>query len=142
MGKTLRLTETRGSRSWPAAVHASRNTLDLLGLQAVEGHPGVLREQGRAHEVHALLGRPLGSGAGAGTPPDAVAQAGRVRLDAQQAGRVGEHRSRVRLGEAPPGQDVEEDLRVLPGHAGVVAVVRLVAEVAEAVDRPARVTHG
>ena len=33
-----------------------------------------------------------------------------------------------------PDEDVEEDLGVLPGHAGVVAVGRLVAEVAEAVD--------
>ena len=33
---------------------------DLLGLQLVERHAGVLGHQRRAHQVHALLGRPLG----------------------------------------------------------------------------------
>ena len=35
----LRLTDTRGSRSWPAAARR-RGTPDLLGLQLVERHAG------------------------------------------------------------------------------------------------------
>src|SRR6185312_3628041 len=62
--------------------------LDLLGLHLVERHAGVLAEQRRAHQVEALLGRPLGGGASAGAPPDALTEPGRVRLDPQQAGRV------------------------------------------------------
>ena len=57
---TLRLTETRGSRVWPAVVQASRNELDLLGLELVERHLRVLEEERRAHQVHALLARPDG----------------------------------------------------------------------------------
>ena len=87
IGMMLRLTDTRGSRSQPASAQAPRKTLDLLGLQLVERHAGVLGEQGRAHQVHALLGRPLGGGAGAGAPPDAVGQAGRPRLDRERADR-------------------------------------------------------
>ena len=87
IGSTLRLTETRGSRSQPASAHAARNRGDLLGLQLVERHAGVLDEQRRAHQVHALLRRPLGGGTGARAPPDPVGQAGRLRLDRQPAGR-------------------------------------------------------
>ena len=58
-----------------------------------------------------------------------------MRLGAEQAGRVREHRGRVRLGEPDAGQGLEEDLGVLAGHVGVgLALGRLVAEVAEAVD--------
>ena len=86
IGRMLRLTETRGSRSWPAAFHASRNIVDLLGLELVERHPGVLGQERRAHQVHALLGGPDGGRAGAGAPPDAIGQAGGLRLDGEPAG--------------------------------------------------------
>ena len=78
--------------------------LDLLGLQLVERHAGVLRQQRRAQQVHALLRRPLRGRPGTGAPPDPVAEAGSVRLEPEQAGRVREHRPRVRLGEALPLQ--------------------------------------
>ena len=58
-----------------------------------------------------------------------------MRLGAEQAGRVREHRRRVGLGEPGARQRLEEDLRVLAGHVGVgLAVGRRVAEVAEAID--------
>ena len=58
-----------------------------------------------------------------------------MRLGAEQAGRVREHRGGVGLGEPGAGQRLEEDLGVLAGHVGVgLAVGRLVAEVAEAID--------
>ena len=55
--------------------------LDLLGLQLMERHAGVLTEKCRAHQVHSLLGCPLGGLAGAGAPPDPLAQTIRVGLD-------------------------------------------------------------
>ena len=58
-----------------------------------------------------------------------------MRLGAEQAGWVREHRGGVGLGEPGPGQRLEEDLGVLASHVGVGAAVgRLVAEVAEAID--------
>ena len=58
-----------------------------------------------------------------------------MRLGAEQAGRVREHRGRVGLGEPGAGQRLEEDLGVLAGHVGVgLALGRHVAEVAEAFD--------
>ena len=48
--------------------------LDLLGLELVERHPDVLGEQGRAHQVQPLLGRPLRGRPGSCAPPDAVPQ--------------------------------------------------------------------
>jgi hypothetical protein len=58
-----------------------------------------------------------------------------VRLDAQQAGRVVEHRPRVRLREALALQHLEEHGGVIPRHVGVgLVVARLVAEIAPAVD--------
>ena len=109
--------------------------LDLLGLQLVERDPGVLGEERRAHQVHALLGRPLRGCAGAGTPPDAVAEAGGVRFDSKQPWWVGEHRPGVRLGEPLALDHLEEATRVLPGHVGVVrSLVGLVPEVPIPVD--------
>ena len=58
-----------------------------------------------------------------------------MRLQPQQAGRIGEHRARVGLGEALALQRVQEDLGVGPRHVGVgLAVLRRVAEIAPAVD--------
>ncbi len=109
--------------------------LDLLGLELMEGHAGVLGEQCRAHQVEPLLGRPLGGRAGACAPPDPVPQAGRVRLDPQQARRVREHRARVGPGETLAAEHLEEHAGVLAGHVGVaLAFGRGVSEVAETVD--------
>ena len=58
-----------------------------------------------------------------------------MRLEAQQPGRVREHRPRVGLREALAVQQLEEDLGVAPRHVGVgLALRRRVAEVAPAVD--------
>src|SRR5690349_5375111 len=80
---TLRLTETRGSRSCPAADHASKE-LDLLRLKLVERNLGVLQRERRAHQVHPLFARPDGRFARAGPPPDPVAETGRLWLDGEQ----------------------------------------------------------
>jgi hypothetical protein len=109
--------------------------LDLLALLDVERLARLVGLQRRAHQVHALLGRPARGRVGRGAPPDAVAQARRVRLDAQQAGRVGEHRSRVGLGEPLALEDLEQHLGVPAGHVGLVlALCRGVPEVAPPVD--------
>jgi hypothetical protein len=58
-----------------------------------------------------------------------------VWLDAKQTRRIGEHRPRVRLGEALPIEDVEKDPRVLASEVGVIgAIGGHIAEVAVAVD--------
>ena len=59
----------------------------------------------------------------------------RMRLEAQQAGRVGKHRPRVGLGKTLAAQHLEQHLGVLPRHVGVaLALGRRVAEIAPAVD--------
>jgi hypothetical protein len=109
--------------------------LDLFGLELVERHPGVLGEQRRAHQVHALLRGPLGGLAGSGAPPDPVAKPWRVRLYPEQAGRVREHRPRVGLREPFALDHLEEHPGVFTRHGRVVgALGRLVAEVAKPVD--------
>src|SRR3984957_14588773 len=56
-------------------------------------------------------------------------------LYAQQARWIGEHRSRVGLGEALTPQQVEEDLRVPPAHVSVtLALDRAIAEMPPSVD--------
>ena len=56
-------------------------------------------------------------------------------LEAQQARWVGEHRPRVRLGEALSVEEIEEHLGMAPSHVGVsLAFGRLVAEMTPAVD--------
>ena len=78
---------------------------------------------------------PDGRGGRGRAPPDPLAQPGRVGLQAQQAGRVGKHRPRVRLGEALALQELEEDLGVAARHVGIrLTLGGLVAEVAEAID--------
>ena len=58
-----------------------------------------------------------------------------MRLDAQQPGRIGEHRPRVGLGEPVAFEHVEEHLGVTAGHVGIALALRgRVAEVAPAVD--------
>jgi alkanesulfonate monooxygenase SsuD/methylene tetrahydromethanopterin reductase-like flavin-dependent oxidoreductase (luciferase family) len=50
---------------------------------------------------------------------EGFAQPLRVRLEAQETGRVGKHRRRVRLGEAFAEQHLEKDLGVAPRHVGI-----------------------
>src|SRR4029453_491676 len=89
----------------------------------------------RTLQVHAELGRPLRRRIGSGAPPDALAQTLRVRLEAQQARRVREHRARVGLSEALADQHFEEDLGVTPRHISVGHAFRWnVTEVAPAID--------
>ena len=89
----------------------------------------------RTLQVHTKLGRPLRRRIGAGAPPDALAQAVGIGLEAQQAGRVRKHRARVGLGEALAKQQFEEDLGVAPSHISVGHTLRRhVAEVVEAID--------
>ena len=58
-----------------------------------------------------------------------------MRLDPEQAGRVGEHRPRVRPGEAFAVQQRQEGLRVPPPHVGLgLAVGGREAEVSPTVD--------
>jgi hypothetical protein len=58
-----------------------------------------------------------------------------VWLEAQQAGRVGEHRPRVRLRESLAFEQLQEDLGALAGHVAVVlALGGHVAKVVVAVD--------
>jgi hypothetical protein len=62
-----------------------------------------------------------------------------MRLDAQAAGWIGEHRVRTGLGEAFSTQHVEKYLRVAPSHIGAgFAIGGRVAEIAPAVDHPLR----
>ena len=56
-------------------------------------------------------------------------------LDAQQSGRIGEHRPGVGLREPFALEDIEEDLGVAARHVGVrFALSGRVAEIAPAVD--------
>src|SRR5690606_882149 len=108
---------------------------DLLRLLHVQRLAGLVELQGRALEVHAQARRPGRRGVRRRAPPDALPEALRVRLEPQQAGRVREHRPRVRLGEALALEQREEDLGVPAGHVGVgLALARLIAEVSPAVD--------
>jgi hypothetical protein len=133
IAKMLRLTETRGSRPWPASFQAARN--DLGRLLDVERLPGFVVLQGRALQVHPELCRPNRRGIGAGAPPDARAQPLRIRLQAQQARRVLEHRPGVWLGKTVATQHVEEHLGMAPAHIGIaLALGRAIAEIAPAID--------
>ena len=108
---------------------------DLLRLLHMERLAALVDLERRALQVHAELGRPFRRRIGAGAPPDALAQTLRIGLDAQQAGRVREHRPRAGLGEALAAQHLEEDLGVAPRHVGIGHPLRRgVAEVAPAVD--------
>ena len=59
----------------------------------------------------------------------------RMRLEAQQPGRIGKHRPRIRLRKAFAAQQVEEHLGMAPPHVGVgLAFGRLIAEIPPAID--------
>ena len=93
--------------------------LDLLALQLAEGGAGRLGEQGRAHEVDALAGGPLGRLAAAGAPPDAALEAGGVRLDPQPAGRT---LRRVGVDDLVPADRGHEGVEVLAGDVGAARI--------------------
>ncbi len=108
---------------------------DLLRLLDVERLVALDHLERRALHVHAELGRPFRGAVGARAPPDALAQARRVRLEAQQARRIRKHRARVRPREALALEHLEEHLGVAPRHLGIGhALGRRVTEVAKPVD--------
>ena len=83
IGRALRLTETRGSPRVAGLCPRLAEEGDLLGLKLVEGNVRVLEEESRAHQVHPLLSGPDSDVARAGAPPDALREAGRLRLNGQ-----------------------------------------------------------
>src|SRR5690606_35437434 len=85
----------------------------LFRVLDVEGLARLIVLQCRAHEVHARLGRPYRGRVRAGAPPDALAQALARGLESKEAGRVGEHAARVRLSEALPLEELQEELGLL-----------------------------
>ena len=92
----------------------------------------MLKDQGRAHEVHAVAGRLNRRGVGSRAVPDARAQAGRVREDRQGHARV--HLRRVLLvqgcglGHRLSVDGVEEALVVGAGKVGAISLFGAVAE--------------
>ena len=108
---------------------------NLLALLHVQRLAALVVLQGRALKVHAQFRRPLGGGVRAGAPPDPIAQPLGMWLEAQQPGRIGKHRARIRFGEPLAVEHLEEHLGVAAGHVGVrLALGGGVAEVAPAVD--------
>src|SRR3954468_18557828 len=102
---------------------------DLSCLLHVKSLAGLVILERRTLQVHAEPGGPDRRRVRGGAPPDAFAQALRIRLEAQQAGRVGKHGSRIWLGKAFTAQQIEEDFRMASAHVGVALAFRgLVAE--------------
>ena len=114
---TLRLTETRGSRVWPAFVHASRNSSICSAWSSVERHLRVLEQEGGAHQVQALLARPDGGLARARAPPDPVGEAGRLRLHRQH--RLAWAAAAIGADDAGAGDRGAEERRLLARIVGV-----------------------
>ena len=108
---------------------------DLLGLLDVERLSALVEFERRALQVHAELAGPFGRGVGGGAPPDALAQARGMRLEAQKAGRIGKHRTRIGLGKALPCRSSRNTSAWLARHVGIaLAFRRSEAEIAPAVD--------
>src|ERR1700737_1981867 len=108
---------------------------DLGGLLHMKGLASFVVLERGALQVHSEFCRPDRRGVRAGTPPDALAQAVGIWVEAQQAGRIWKHGSWIRLGETLTAQQVEEDLRMTPAHVGVIlALGRLIAEISPAID--------
>src|SRR6266576_5464054 len=106
---------------------------DLGGLLHMKGFACFVVLECRALQVHPEFCCPDRRSVRAGAPPDPVAQAIRIGLQAQQPGRVWKHGSWIRLGEALTAQQVEEDLGMTPPHVGVaVALGRLITEISPA----------
>src|SRR5581483_5460581 len=93
---------------------------DLLGLQLVERNLRVFEEERRAHQVHALLSRPDCGLARPGAPPDAIGEAGRLRLHRQE--RVARAAADVRVDDAGTRDRGTEKRGLLAGLGLVDAV--------------------
>ncbi len=131
----LRLTDARGVRRCPAVLPRLAIRLDLFALLDVQRLPALIVLQRRTLKVHAESCRPACRRVRAGTPPDSVAQAFRMRLEAQQPGRIGKHRPRVGLREAFTFQELQEHLGVAACHVTIaLALSRRIPEVAPAID--------
>src|SRR5690606_15254268 len=91
--------------------------------------------EGGALQVHAEFSCPLRRTIRGSTPPDAFAQARRMGLEAQKAGRVREHGLRAWFGKAFAAQDIKQHFGMAASHIGVgLAFCGLVAEIAPTVD--------
>ena len=96
--------------------------VDLLGLQVAQGLAGRLGDERGTHQVHALLGGPHRGVAGAGTPPDALAQPGSVGLDAELLART--ELARVRIGEALAVDRAQEQVELVAGDVRATGIGR------------------
>src|SRR3954466_1205786 len=85
--------------------------------------------------MHPVLRGPHRRRVGSRAPPDTIAQAGGMRLEPKQSGRVGKHRPWIRSSESSSFQQIEEDLGVTATHVRVGSVFRwCVAEVTPPFD--------
>src|SRR6266404_1807059 len=108
---------------------------DLGGLLHIEGLACFVVLECRALQVHPEFCCPDRRSVRGGAPPDPVAQAIRIGLQAQQPGRVWKHGSWIRLGEALTAQQVVKDLGMTPPHVGVIlALGRLITEISPTID--------
>ena len=104
----------------------------LLHMKSFAGF--VVFERGTL-QVHSEFCRPDCGGVGAGTPPDALAQAFGIGFEAQQAGWIWKHGLRIGLRETLAPQEVQEDLRMSTAHISVsLAFGRLITEISPALD--------
>src|SRR5664279_3743898 len=83
---------------------------DLGSLLHMESLARFVVLECRTLQVHPEFCCPDRRGVRAGAPPNPVAQAIGMRFQAQQPGRIREHRSWIRLGEALTAQQVVKDL--------------------------------
>ena len=131
----LRLTDTRGSRSCPAAAHASRNSRICSAWSSWNGTPA--SSVSSVDDIRFMPCWPVHSAVARDPAPHQIrsrspGECGSGRSSPGGFGNIGDG-----LGSANPvaGQRLEEDLGVLAGHVGVgLALGRRVAEVAEAID--------
>ena len=133
--KMLRLTETRGSRSWPASFHAARKALIWAACWTWNGWPP-------SSNLSVELCKFMPSFA-AQIAVALVAAPHQIR--SRSPSEYGSRRNRpggfgnigrgLGLREALALQYLEEDLRVTPAHVGVgLALGRRITEIAPAID--------
>src|SRR5476651_2541842 len=100
---------------------------DLGSLLHMESLACFVVLERRALQVHPEFCCPDRRGVRAGAPPDPVAQAIGMGLQAQQPGWIWKHRPWIRRGEALTAQQVVEHLRMTPPQVGVIlALGRLI----------------
>lgn len=100
--------------------------VDLLPLQLMERLARRLGQQGRAHHVQTHAPGALRSRARAGTPPDVIAQGGRLRLDREVLART-DH-PRVAGGDALAVDDLEKEIELLARQDAAALRVLLIVE--------------